>query len=136
MSFWNCWIYQWNKQIYQKGCCLSNICKTSYYSILTLIFGNFWRHLEISGIWDLEIGILGNPPKFAGFVQFQCMGYFSHSVELTDFDFELRISNFQFFWNLEIGNLEILKKWLVLANFNILGIFPTQLKPQSMVLNS
>ena len=64
-----------------------------------MIFGNFWRHLETSGIWELEIGISGNPHKLASFGQFQCMGYFSHSVEVTDLDFELRISNFQFFWN-------------------------------------
>ena len=28
------------------------------------------------------------------------------------------------------------RNWLVLANFNILGIFPTQLRSQSLVLNS
>ena len=88
----------------KKAVYLLNICKTSYHSILTLIFGNFWRHPEISGIWELEIGISGNPHKLASFGQFQCMGYFSHSVEVTDLDFELRISNFQIFWNLEIGN--------------------------------
>ena len=40
------------------------------------------------------------------------------------------------FWNLEIGNLESARNWLVLANFNILGIFPTQFRSLSLILNS
>ncbi len=88
---------------------LLNICRNDYYNILTLIFGNFWRYLEISGIWNLEIWKSGNSRKLASFGQFQNMGYFSHSVWVTDLDFQLRISNIQHFWNLEIGNLEIWK---------------------------
>ena len=40
------------------------------------------------------------------------------------------------FWNLEIGNLESARNWLVLANFNILGNFPTQFRSLSLILNS
>ena len=40
------------------------------------------------------------------------------------------------FWNLEIGNLESARNWLVLANLNILGIFPTQFRSLSLILNS
>ena len=40
------------------------------------------------------------------------------------------------FWNLEFGNLEIPGNWLVLANFNILGIFPTQFRSLSLILKS
>ena len=86
-----------------------NICRNDYYNILTIIFGKFWWHLEISGIWKLRIGKSGNSQKLASFGQFQYIGYFSHSVQVTDLDFQLRISNFQLFWNLEIGNLEIWK---------------------------
>ena len=49
--------------------------------------------------------------------------------------------NFQFPIFLESGNwisgnLEILQNWLVWANFNILGIFPTQFTSQNLILNS
>ena len=39
------------------------------------------------------------------------------------------------FWNLEIGNLEISGSCLVLPNFNILGIFPTQFMSLSLIFN-
>ena len=118
------------------GVFLLNICRNDYYNILTLIFGNFWWHLEISGIWKLRIGKSGNSQKLASFGQFQYIGYFSHSVLVTDLDFQLRISNFQLFWNLEIGNLEIPGNWLVLANVNILAIFPTQFRSLTLIFNS
>ena len=40
------------------GVFLLNICRNNYCNILTPTFGNFWRHLEIYGIWksgNLEI---------------------------------------------------------------------------------
>ena len=40
------------------------------------------------------------------------------------------------FGNWESGTLETPKNWLVLANFNILGIFPTQFRSQNLILNS
>ena len=46
------------------------------------------------------------------------------------------IWKFLVFGNWESGNLEMPRNWLVWANFNILGIFPTQLRSQSLVLNS
>ena len=64
----------------KKAVYLLNICKTSYHSILTLIFANFWRHPEISGIWKLEIWKSGICQKLASFGQFQYIGYFSYSV--------------------------------------------------------
>ena len=78
-----------------------------------------------SGIfWNLEIGNLefGNSRKLASFSQFQYVAYFSHSVYITEFDFELRISNFQFFWNLEIGHLEIWK-FLEIDYFGPISIY-------------
>ena len=76
---------------------------------LTLTFNSEFQISNISGIWKLEIWKSGNSQKLASFGQFQYVAYFSHSVYITELDFELRISNFQFFWNLEIGNLEIWK---------------------------
>ena len=78
----------------KKGVFWLNICKTNYCNILTQIFGNFWQHLEISGIWKLGIGKSGNAPKLASLGQFQHIGYFSHSVKVTELGFELRISKF------------------------------------------
>ena len=40
------------------------------------------------------------------------------------------------FGNWKSGNLESARNWLVLANFNILGIFPTQFRSLSLILNS
>ena len=76
---------------------------------LSLIFNSEFQISSFSGIWKLEIWKSGNSRKLASFGQFQYVAYFSHSVYITELDFELRISNFQFFWNLEIGNLEIWK---------------------------
>ena len=76
---------------------------------LTLILNPEFQISNISGIWKLEIWKSGNSRKLTSFGQFQYIGYFSHSVQVTELDFQLRISNFQFFWNLEIGNLEIRK---------------------------
>ena len=91
------------------GAFLINICRNDYYNILTLIFGNFWWHLEISGIWKLRIGKSGNSRKLASFGQYQYIGYFSHSVQVTGLDFYLRISNFQFFLIFSGNILEIWK---------------------------
>ena len=95
---------------------LLNICRTNYCNILTLIFGNFWWHLEISGIWKLEIWKSGNSLELAGFDQFQHIGYFSHSVLITELDFELRISKFQFFWKF-LEFLEIVWKYTIFDHF-------------------
>ena len=46
------------------------------------------------------------------------------------------IWNFLESGNWKSGNLEIPGNWLVLANFNILGIFPTQFRSQNLILNS
>ena len=78
----------------KKGVFWLHICKTNYSNILKQIFGNFWRHLEISGIWKLGIGKSGNAPKLASLGQFQHIGYFSHSIKVTELGFELRISKF------------------------------------------
>ena len=40
------------------------------------------------------------------------------------------------FGNWESGNLETPGNWLVLANFNILGIFPTQFRSLTLIFNS
>ena len=40
------------------------------------------------------------------------------------------------FGNWESGNLETPRNWLVLANFNIIGIFPTQFRPLTLIFNS
>ena len=85
---------------------LLNICRTNYCNILTLIFGNFWWHLEISGIWKLEIWKSGSSLELAGFDQFQHIGYFSHSVLVAELDFQLRFSKFQSAWNFSRNFLE------------------------------
>ena len=46
------------------------------------------------------------------------------------------IWNFLESGNWKSGNLEIPGNWLVLANFNILGIFPTQFRSLSLIFNS
>ena len=73
----------------------------------------------------MEIGISGTPHKLASFGQFQCMGYFSHSVEVTDLDFELRISNFQFFWNFAQNFFENWKfpEFAIYGQFQHIGYF-------------
>ena len=52
------------------GVFLLNIFRNDYYNILTLIFGNFWWHLEISGIWKLRIQKSGNSRKLANLATF------------------------------------------------------------------
>ena len=39
-------------------------------------------------------------------------------------------------WNLEIWNLEIAWNWLILTNFNVLGIFPSQFLSLNLILCS
>ena len=85
----------------------------------------------------------GNSPEFAFFHQFLCMGHHFHLISVTEIDFALRISNLkifldffqEIFWNFS-GNLEIFQSLLCLANFNILGIFPTQFRSQNLIFNS
>ena len=93
-------------------------------------FGNICDFLE-SGIWKS-----GNCLELAGFDQFQCIGYFSHSIFVTELDFVLRNSKFQFSWNLESGNLEVAWNLLFWANSNILGIIPTQFWSLKLILSS
>ena len=72
-------------------------------SPLTLIFNSEFQISNFSGIWILEIGISGKSQKLTSFSQFQCIGYFSNSIYVTELDFEPKFANFQFFWNLETG---------------------------------
>ena len=59
--------------------------------------------------WNLEVGKSGNCLELTDFDQFQCIGYFSHSLFVTELDFELKISKFKYFWNLSRNFLEIWK---------------------------
>ena len=70
---------------------------------LTLILNSEFQISKFSGIWKLEIGISGKSQKSTSFGQFQHIGYFSHSIYITELDFEPKFANFQFFWNLETG---------------------------------
>ena len=81
------------------GGLLLNFCRTNYCNMLTLIFGSFWWHLEISRIWKLEIWKSGSSLEMAVLVQFQYIGYFPHSVLVTELDFQHRFSKFQSAWN-------------------------------------
>ena len=60
-------------------------------------------------IWNLEIWKSGSCLEFAVLGQFQHIGYQSHSVLVTEIDFEVRISKFIYFWNLSRNFLEIWK---------------------------
>ena len=67
--------------------------------------------------------------EYSMFGQFQCMGHHFHFVLVTEIDFALRIPNFQIVWEffqIFSGNMGILWNLLFLANFNILGMIPTQ----------
>ena len=56
------------------------------------------------------------PWNWLFFGQFQYVGYFSHSVLVTELDFELRISKFQFFWKF-LEFLEIVWKYTIFDHF-------------------
>ena len=92
---------------------------------LSLILNSEFQISNFSGIWKLEIWKSGNSRKLTSLGQFQYIGYFSHSVYVTELDFELRISNFPFFWiffRKYSGNLEILRNLLFFTNFYVWGI--------------
>ena len=95
---------------------LLNIYRTNDSNIFTIIFRTFWvsgNFLE-SGNW--QSGNLEMPWNWLFFGQFQYVGYFSHSVLVTELDFELRISKFQFFWKF-LEFLEIVWKYTIFDHF-------------------
>ena len=93
----------------------NDLCNISTINLAT--FGDIWNFLE-SGNWKS-----GNSRKLASFGQFQYIGYFSHSVQVTELDFELGISNFSGIWKLEIWKSGNSRKLTSLGQFQYIGYF-------------
>ena len=98
-------------------------------------------------IQNLEIVFfprLDLPRKLATFNIFTKMDYFLLNIYRTN-DSNIFTIIFRTFWvsgnflesgNWQSGNFEMPWNWLFLANFNMLGIFPTQFWSLSLILNS
>ena len=57
--------------------------------------------------------------EIAAFDKLQGIGYFSHSVLVTDFDFSLRIFEFSFSWNFQIPDSRKAGNWKFQKNENL-----------------
>ena len=60
----------------------------------------------------------GNSLEIAAFDKLQDIGYFSHSVLVTEFDFSLRIFEFSFSWNFQIPDSRKFGIWKFQENEN------------------
>ena len=113
--------------------------KNNYHNLFTIIlrtFGDIWNFSE-SGIWNS--GILELPWNWLIFDQFQCIGYFFHSIFITELDFQVKIWKLHFFRNLEFRILEFCIYpgiGCFLPNFNVLRIFSTQFLSLNLIFSS
>ncbi len=102
---------------------LRTFLRTNYCNMLIIIFGTFYVSRDFLGFGNWKSGFREIGCILLFFDQFQHIGHFSHSVLVTEHDFELRISKFQFsrnFWDFGklSGNsqtLTIFEKWNIFS---------------------
>ena len=80
------------------NCNTLGIFPTQYES-LSLIFISEYLNSHFSGISRFQIP---ENLEMAFFDKLQHIGYFFHSILVTEFDFSLKIFEFSFFWNFQI----------------------------------
>ena len=95
---------------------LRTFLRINYCNMLIIIFDTFYVFGIFLGFGNWKSGFRENGRNWLFFDQFQHIGHFSHSVLVTEHDFELRISKFQFSRNF-LEFLEIVWKFTNFDHF-------------------
>ena len=116
---------------------LRTFLRTNYCNMLIIIFDTFYVSRNFLGFGNWKSGFREIGCIWLFFDQFQHIGHFFHSVLVTEHDFELRISKFQFsrnFWDFgklsgNSQNWTIFEKWNIFSTqfWSLISIFHLKL---------